>query len=53
MSTPARLIRLPPHVRPARREDARDLGDFSYRNAHVVERDGEVLAMLLGFVIPQ
>ncbi len=31
----------------ARREE----GDFSYRNAHVVERDDRVEAMLLGFVI--
>lgn len=30
---------------------AREEGDFSYRNAQVVERDGEVAAMLLGFVI--
>jgi ribosomal protein S18 acetylase RimI-like enzyme len=29
----------------------REEGDFSYRNAHVVERDGEVIAMLLGFVV--
>lgn len=79
---------LPPHIRPARREDApalafllneageglpmylwgrndqgldaseygagraaRDEGDFSYRNAHVVELDGEMTAMLLGFVV--
>ncbi|MDX1460583.1 MAG: GNAT family N-acetyltransferase [Xanthomonadales bacterium] len=30
---------------------ARDEGDFSWRNAWVVEKDGEVAAMLLGFVI--
>lgn len=87
-----RAIKLPEHIRPARREDAprlaflineaseglaayfwsqsepvkagemetweygasraaRDEGDFSWRNAWVVERDGEVAAMLLGFVI--
>ena len=81
-------LRLPLHIRPARRDDAaalafllneageglplylwgrndqgltaleygalraaRDEGDFSYRNAHAAERDGEVAAMLLGFVI--
>lgn len=31
---------------------ARDEGDFSWRNAWVAERDGKVVAMLLGFVIP-
>lgn len=36
-----------------RQRAARDEGDFSWRNAHVVERDGKIVAMLLGFVIQQ
>jgi ribosomal protein S18 acetylase RimI-like enzyme len=88
MTLPESPIKLPAHIRAARRDDApalaflineageglpahfwsrndqglspweyglqraaREQGDFSYRNAHVVERDGVVLAMLLGFVI--
>lgn len=32
---------------------ARDSGGFSYRNAHVVVRDGRVVAMLLGYRLPE
>ncbi len=32
---------------------AREDGDFSYRNAHVVEENGRVVAMLLGFVVQE
>lgn len=34
-----------------RQRAARDEGDFSWRNAWVVDRDSKVVAMLLGFVI--
>lgn len=84
------IIQLPEAIRPARRDDARELaylineageglarclwsqntagidaweygasraardeGDFSWRNAHVIEADERVMAMLLGFVIEQ
>lgn len=32
---------------------ARESGGFSYRNAHVAERDGRVVAMLLGYRLPE
>jgi ribosomal protein S18 acetylase RimI-like enzyme len=36
-----------------RRRAAREEGGFSYRNAHVIEADGQVAGMLLGYRLPE